>query len=472
MLFLLNEARETPMNVGGVHLFTLPDGADEIEFLAKLGELLHDDTALSFPFGQRLRDSLIPNCPPTRWEEDPKLDMEYHVRHSALPRPGRYRELFALVSRLHSTLLDRSRPLWEFNLIEGLQNRQFATYSKVHHAAMDGAMGMHLTNSMYSSDPESRAEHSPFSVRSFKRYQHKLAELHADASDEPPTADEIKSVNNIFSETLGSAVNIGKAIGLSLEAYLKDGHLKMPFSNVPSTPFNQRISGARRFVAQSWSFDRVYTVGKALDGTLNDTVLAMSAGALRKYLKTHAELPTASLKAMAPMSIRPTADVTSSNAVAAITADLATNVADIELRYRTIHGSMRAGRDFLQQLTRREIDFYTMIMQAPAIMVGLMGVEHKVPAYSTVISNVPGPRKQMYWNGASLDGMYPASAINHGTGLNITMVSNNKSLDFGIVACRHSMPHVQRLINYLEDALVELEELADIRPQKRRASSE
>ncbi len=471
-LFLLNESRETPMHVGGVHLFTLPEGADEIEFLSDLGELLHDDAALSFPFGQRLRESRLPSCPPIRWEEDPKLDMEYHVRHSALPRPGRYRELFALVSRLHSTLLDRSRPLWEFNLIEGLQNRQFATYSKVHHAAIDGAMGMHLANSMYSSDPDSRAEHSPFSVRSFKRYQHKLAELHADANDETPTADEISSVNYMVSEALGSAVNVGKAIGQSLEAYLKDGKLRMPFSEVPHTPFNQRLSGARRFVAQSWSFDRVYAVGKALDGTLNDTVLAMSAGALRKYLKTHAELPTVSLKAMAPMSLRPAGDVTSSNAVAAITVDLATNVADAELRYRTIQESMREGRQLLQQLTRREIDFYTMIMQAPAIMVGLMGVEHKLPAYSTVISNVPGPRKQMYWNGASLNGMYPASAINHGTGLNITMVSNNKSLDFGIVACLDSMPLVQRLIDYLEDALVELEELAGIRPQQRRGRSE
>ena len=168
-LFLLNESRETPMHVGGVHLFTLPDDVDETQFLDDLSELLVADTALNFPFGERLKKPLIPAVMPTRWEEDPKLDMDYHVRHSALPQPGRYRELFALVSRLHSTLLDRHRPLWEFNLIEGLQNRQFATYTKVHHCAMDGAMGMHFANSMYSTDPDTRSENSPFSVRSFRR---------------------------------------------------------------------------------------------------------------------------------------------------------------------------------------------------------------------------------------------------------------------------------------------------------------
>ena len=470
VLFLLNEARETPMHVGGVHLFTLPEDVDDVEFLADLKDLLLDDTALSFPFGQRLRTPRVPGVPPTQWEEDPKLDMDYHVRHLSLPRPGRYRELFSTVSRLHSTLLDRSRPLWEFNLIEGLQNRQFATFSKVHHCAIDGAMGMHLTNSMYSADPKDRAEYSPLSVRSFRQYQSKLAALHADASDAPASADEIKAVGEMLSESIGSAVNLGKVFGRTLESYLKpSGGLLMPFSQVPHTPFNNKITGARRFVAQSWPFQRIYAVGKALDGSLNDAVLAMAAGALRKYLRTHAELPAQSLKAMAPVSVRAAGDLTSSNAVAAAVADLATNVADLELRYRTIQESMQKGRQLIQQLGSTELALYTLIMQAPAIVVGLLGIQDKFPAYSLVVSNVPGPRKQMYWNGARLDGMYPASAINHGTGLNITLVSNNQNIDFGIVACRHSMPQVQRLIDYLEEALVELEELAGIKPQKRRS---
>ena len=469
LLFILFESRETPMHVGGVHLFTLPDDVDEVDYLTRLMEKLQDDEALSFPFGQRLKSPMLSSMPPSRWEEDPKLDMHYHVRHSALPRPGRYRELFSLVSRLHSTLLDRSRPLWEFHLIEGLQDRQFATYSKVHHCAVDGAMAMHLANSMYSTDPAERTEHSPFSVRSFKRYQRKIDEMHEDAADEPPSADVIKTVGGMLSQTFGTTIHLGKALTRSVEAYFRpEAPLRMPFSGVPTTSFNSRITGARRFVAQSWSFDRIRTVGKALDGTINDTVLAMSAGAVRRYLKEHAELPAQSLKAMAPVSLRTRDEVSSSNAVTTVVADLATNVPDIETRYRTIQASMREGREFLKQMSRKELELYTVIMQVPAILVGIVGAQDRLPAYSMVVSNVPGPRKPLYWDGARLDGMYPVSVINHGMGLNITFVSNHDSIDFGVVACLHSMPQAQRLIDYLEDALVELEELAGTGRKKRK----
>ena len=161
--FLLNETRETPMHVGGVNLYTLPEGVDEQAFLRELGELLRQDGEMRRPFGERLQMGPLGVAGPVGWEHDSQLDLDYHVRHSALPRPGRYRELFGLVSRLHSTLLDRSRPLWEMHLIEGLQNRQFATYIKAHHCAIDGVGAMHLTNSMLSPDPQAHSLHSPFS---------------------------------------------------------------------------------------------------------------------------------------------------------------------------------------------------------------------------------------------------------------------------------------------------------------------
>ena len=147
--FLIMESRRTPMHVGGVNLFTLPKDVDDATFLGNLGEILRYDGELRRPFGEKLKTGPLGIAGNILWEEDDELDMEYHVRHSALPKPGRYRELFALVSRLHSTLLDRSRPLWEIHLIEGLQNRQFATYFKAHHCAIDGVGAMHLMSSMY-----------------------------------------------------------------------------------------------------------------------------------------------------------------------------------------------------------------------------------------------------------------------------------------------------------------------------------
>ena len=133
------------MHVGGFNLFTLPKGADEQEFLHGLADGMRTSEELQPPFGDRLKMGRLGTLGPMNWEPDSSLDLEYHIRHSALPRPGRFRELFALVSRLHGTLLDRARPLWEIHLIEGLQKRQFAVYSKFHHAAIDGVRAMHLT---------------------------------------------------------------------------------------------------------------------------------------------------------------------------------------------------------------------------------------------------------------------------------------------------------------------------------------
>ena len=138
MGFLLAENRDTPMHVGGVSLYTLPKGADERTFLHELAAQLRNVDEFLPPLGDRLQMGRLGLAGPVSWEADPALDMDYHIRHSALPRPGRYRELFTLVSRLHTTLLDRNRPLWELHLIEGLQKRQFAVYTKVHHAAVDG----------------------------------------------------------------------------------------------------------------------------------------------------------------------------------------------------------------------------------------------------------------------------------------------------------------------------------------------
>ena len=142
----------------------LPEGANEQEFLHGLADNMRTADELQSPFGEKLKVGRLGMLGPLYWEPDNSLDLEYHIRHSALPKPGRFRELFALVSRLHGTLLDRNRPLWEMHLIEGLQNRQFAVYSKFHHAAIDGVRSIHLTQSMYSADPNERIHHSPLSM--------------------------------------------------------------------------------------------------------------------------------------------------------------------------------------------------------------------------------------------------------------------------------------------------------------------
>jgi diacylglycerol O-acyltransferase len=198
----------------------------------------------------------------------------------------------------------------------------------------------------------------------------------------------------------------------------------------------------------------------------------MCAGALRRYLLVQNELPRQSLKAMVPVSLRKEGDLDSSNSVGFITADLATNVKNPEKRLKAIQDSMAAGKDMLSHLSAREAEIYMQIAQLPVILSSALGIADKFPAFSTVISNVPGPRQPLYWNGASLDGIYPASIVLDGFAVNITLVSYSNSLDFGIIACRRSLPHVQRLIDHLEEALRELEEVSGLRTiksSKRRA---
>ena len=471
-MFLVNENRRTPMHVGGLHLFDLPEGVDGIEFLSELSDVLSYDEDLRHPFGARLKIGPLGVLGPMYWEKDDQLDIDYHIRHSALPQPARYRELFALVSRLHSTLMDRSRPLWELHLIEGLQNRQFALYMKTHHCAIDGAGSMHLLNSMYSPRQSDRIRYSPFSTEAEKAYKEAL--LQARPRRVNPREDEMKNVTEVIREQLGGAVHIGKALRDYAGVWLGiNKKLDIPLYKSPRTPLSKRITGARRFVAQSWDFQRVRTMSKAYGGTLNDGVLGMVGGALRRHLIEQDAMPKYSLKAMAPVSLRAADDVDSANAVGFITANLATNEVDPAARMRAIQDSMQAGKDQLSGMSRREIEIYTVLTQAPLLLTALTGSTHRFPAFSTVVSNVPGPRQPMYWNGAHLAGLYPVSIPFDGFAVNFTVVSNDKNLDFGIVACRHSVPQVQRMIDYMEEALVELEEAAGLRsaPAKRKVGA-
>jgi WS/DGAT/MGAT family acyltransferase len=469
--FLLAEKRETPMHVAGLHLFTLPTGADEHTFLHALADGLRSADEFQPPFGDRLKTGPLGLLGPAYWEPDESLDIDYHIRHSALPKPGRYRELFSLVSRLHSQLLDRNRPLWEMHLIEGLQNRQFAVYMKFHHAAIDGVRSIHLTQSMYSTNQRERVRYSPLSMQAAERYRDMVAKT-LPGGTEPPTERELRNVADVLKAQFDSGAHVLGALRRIAGAWVgAGGRLVVPFRGVPQSPINTEVDGARRFVAQSWPFARIRAVGKALDGTFNDAVLAMCSGALRTFLRDQHGLPRESLKAMVPISLRRPGDVDSSNAVGAISADLATNVRDPIKRFQAIQASVQAGKEMFQQLSATEAQLIMELLQLPSLFLAPLGLTSRFPPYSTVISNVPGPRQQLYWNGARLEGIYPASIVFDGFALNMTLVTCADQVDFGITACRRTLPQVQRMIDHLEEALVELEQAAGLsKPRRKRAA--
>lgn len=471
--FLTAERRNMPMHIGGVNLFKLPEGVHRDDFMQELLGNLKSSVELQRPFSDKLETGLLGSLMGSEWVPDEALDLDYHIRHSALPSPGRYRELFALVSRLHGTLLDRSRPLWEMHLIEGLNKREFALYTKYHHACIDGVRGIQLTQSMFSTDPAEKRSYSPLSLEARVHYEQVLADRGLGPRVEPEVTrtviDRLKAQVDAAGDIYGRTkhqLNVLRRLGVR--------QTFMPWSVTPRSALNTKVDGARRFVAQSFAIGRFLALGKHFECTLNDIVLAVCAGALREYLSHHAELPRKSLRALVPVSLRRPGDIDSTNAIGGILADLATNETDPVRRLHRIRASMQDGKAMYDGMSAAEASALFALMQSQVFLISALQLSDRLPAISTTISNVPGPRETLYWNGAEMTGIYPASIVLDGFALNITLVSYHKNLDFGIIACRRSLPQVQRLIDYIEAALAELEVAAGLRKggRRKRASND
>ncbi len=438
MSFLLAESRKMPMHTGGLLLFSYPEGAHE-HWLHETLSGIHDPDAVQSPFNQKLRWPMSRGGLP-HWVTDHELDVDYHVRHSAVAKPGRYREMFSLVSRLHSTRLHRDRPLWEAHIIEGVEDNRFAIYVKTHHAMVDGVGAMRMLRSFMSSDPNKRDMPAPWNTPRPKR---------------APRANDGET-QSLLAATTGAIAGVARyARGL-----MRDKGMVGPFQT-PHTMLNGRVSGSRRFVAQSWSLARIKKVAKALDATVNDIVLAMSGGALRRYLIDNDRLPDQALTAMTPVSFRPADAEAEGNSFSVVFASLATDVGDPLSRLRAIQRSMGEAKGLLRSMNSSEIPIFTTVVALPVLVPYLVKTAGRSrPTFNVTVSNVPGPRERLYWNGAPLEGMYPLSIVTHGQALNITVTSVADSMDFGIIACRRSVPSAQRLIDHLESALADLEDCA------------
>lgn len=448
-MFLIPESREQPMHVGGLQVLELPDGADD-GFVTELYE-----QAIAVPpeevhplFRKRPRRSLTTGGQ-WAWAEDDDLDLEHHLRHSALPRPGRVRELLALTSRLHGTLLDRKRPLWEAHLIEGLEGGRFAVYSKTHHAMIDGISAMKLLQRSMSADPAATLPMPYAMPRSTRR---------RDDDDGAGLLGLPAAAARTAFQVTKDAVTITPALAKIAEKVVKQQRLALP-GQAPRTILNTSISGSRRFAADGWDLERIRAVGKASGATVNDVILAMCSGALRRYLLDLSALPDAPLVAMTPVNLRadePDDDRTG-NAVGIILCNLATDLDDAGDRLRAVRESMMHGKDVLSGLDQLQITALSAIALTPIGVNAFLPLHKLTNAYNLVISNVPGPRETLYFNGAKLQGLYPLSIPTHGQALNITVTSYAGQMQFGLTGDRKALPSLQRLLGHLEDSLSELE---------------
>jgi len=229
----------------------------------------------------------------------------------------------------------------------------------------------------------------------------------------------------------------------------------------PPCILNRKITGARRFAAQSYSLNRIRAVGEVFGTTVNDVVLAMCSSALRAYLLSQNALPDAPLIAMVPMSLRQD-DSAGGNQLGMILTNLATDLADPAVRLLAIQDSVRESKERYASMTPAEILNYTALTLAPAGLHLLTGLAPRWQTFNVVISNVPGPKQPLYWNGARLEGMYPVSIVLDRMALNMTLTSYSDQIEFGLVGCLRTLPSLQRLLDYLEAGLVELEQAAGI----------
>jgi WS/DGAT/MGAT family acyltransferase len=446
-IFLLTETREHPMHVGGLQLFRPPDGAGP-EFAREVYDVLVANRDFQPTFRKRPA-WVVGGLANVAWAYDDSddVDIDYHVRRSALPSPGRIRELLELTSRWHSGLLDRHRPLWEAHFVEGLSDGRFAFYSKFHHSLIDGVSALRLMQRSLSTDPDDPELQAIWNLPRREKQRH--------SSD--------RSWWQALRQTVGSVAAFGPSTLSLARAALVEQQLTLPFA-APRTMLNVPIGGARRAAAQSYSLDRIKAIKRAAGVTVNDVVLAMCSGALRYYLLDEQALPDTPLVAMVPVSLRAAEEADSGgNMVGSILCNLATDVEDPAKRLEAISASMRGNKEVFSELSRLQAFALSAFMMAPLGLAALPGfVSSAPPPFNIVISNVPGPTEPMYWGGARLEGNYPLSIALDGQALNITLVNNADNIDFGLVGCRRSVPHLQRLLGHLESSLKDLERAAGV----------
>ena len=480
--FLSMETHNQTGHVGSLTLYDargLPEGSLYRAMQEKLPDRLH----LLGPFRRRLVEVPLGLDHPY-WIEDPAFDLDFHLRHIAVPAPGNGEQLAELVARLASRPMDRSRPLWELYVIEGLDNGLTALYVKIHHCTIDGVSGVELTSTLLDRTPEGDAvapPSKPWKPEPIPTDAEMLLRGIGGLALQPGKA--IRFGTRVAQNLPGVAEFLGPWLGLTGALPWPLGRKNdqvdapaIPQTPAPRTPLNGSITPHRRFAFASLSLEQAKTVKRAFGTTLNDVVMAISSTALRRYLADRDQLPVEPLIAMVPVSVRSAGDTSaSSNRVSSVLSDLATHLDDPVARLMRIHEAMASAKrmqeavpaDLLQDFTQ----FATPALAAQAARIAARTriADRMNPPFNVVISNVPGPREPLYCGGARMLTFYPVSTVTDGQGLNITVQSYLDHLDFGLIACRELVPDLWKLMGYFAEALEELVKLAEVRTSRSAA---
>lgn len=456
---------ETPVqqgNIGGLVVID-PATAPGTWGFETLRRVVEERLHLLPPFRRRLVTVPLDLDRPY-WIDDPHFDLSFHLRHIAVPPPGSPNDVAELVARIHERPLDRTRPLWEMYLIEGLADGRVATYTKIHHAAVDGVSGAEILTTLLDPEPEGRAitpaptawepETLPNSLGLLMRSVVRMARSPAQAMRFGyEMARALPGLNPL--QSLPALVGLG---------HNREEVLSRPTLIAPYSLLNRPITPHRRWAFGDVPLDRVKPIKNAAGTTVNDVVIAISAGAVRRWMSEHGELPDASLQAMIPISIRTETDRDEvGNRVSTMIAPIGTHLADPVERLQFVHHTMDIAKemhDAVPALMLQDLALFAppAIAARAAQLVFRNGRVGRWTPFNLVISNVPGPPVPLYLGGARVEGYHTVSTIIDGAALNITLYGYLGALCFGLVADRELVPDLWTIMQYIEAEVAELEE--------------
>ena len=466
--FLNLETAATPMHVGSLHLFETPAGYKG-NFFAAVRQMM--ESRMVPVLRRRLAALPLHLANPVWLQAD--IDLDRHIRRVRIPKPGTWAQLEAVVADLHAELLDRSRPLWMMYVLEGLASGEKAYYFKIHHAMLDGQAGVALASALFDTSPDA--------VAAPKRKARAAASDATPVATSPGTlalvaaafrhdaAQYVKLVRELpgVVRTLAGIVksSSGRARGKAGSEHAADfGELKRSISFGPRTPFNVAITPERGFATATVPRAELKAIAAANDATVNDVVLALCSGALRRYLKRNDAIPRKALIASMPISLREQGNTEMRTQATLSLVSLATNVADPLKRLRAIRDSAGATKSVARQAksvipTDIPLIGVPWLLGALASLYGRSSVVDTLPVLANVlVSNVPGPPVPLYVSGLRMTGYWPLSIVEHGVGLNITLMSYAGNLCLGFVVARCAGPDARQLADDFLDAFEELKQ--------------
>jgi WS/DGAT/MGAT family acyltransferase len=472
--FLALEDRHNHGHVGGLTILEAATVSGEPFTAQRVADMLTTRLHLLPPFRWRLAEVPLGIDHPY-WIDDPEFDLEYHVRELALPDPGDDRQLAEQVARIHSRPLDRSRPLWELYVIHNVAGGRVGMFTKIHHSAIDGMSGAEILSVVLDlepegrviapPDPDGRPARVPGGLELFGRGLANLPRRPLRTlRGLPPMVANLDTLPGVGAiPGTATVARVSRRIARLIPGVEPGEVLEMPRTIAPRTVFNGPISGHRRVSFATLPLDEVKAVKNRFGVTVNDVVVAIGAGAVRRWLLDHAELPDRPLTAMIPLSVRtPEQFGTFGNRISMMGVPIPTDEPDPLLRLRRTHEVLRSAKErhrgvpasILQDVTRSIPP--AVFARASRTVLGLVSRGPVAPVWNLCISNVPGVPMPLYCAGARVLNEYPISVIADGMGLNITVLSYQGQMDFGIVADREQMPDAWPLVDNLRDELATL----------------